>query len=140
MSASDYLSRLSPDDFKRTAGTILVVVGAAIVIIQGIAIWFYGGALMFVVLVNGSGSSLPLGLSVTSLGLFEVVTGAFMLAGAYLTGSNYFKIIGVVIILIFSGVSLALGGGWILGSILGLCGGILSLFRKRDLEPTVPGE
>lgn len=127
--ASDYLSRFSPFDFTLTAGVVVSIIGGAIVLIQGIAVLIYGESLSYSIIFNASGA-ITAGLSVVADGLFALIVGAFMIGGAYLMASNYFKMLGAVIVLIFSVVSIVVGGGWEFGFVLGLCGGVLGLFRR----------
>jgi hypothetical protein len=125
---SDYLSRYSSEGFKVTAGAVFSAIGGSIVLIQGLVILLNGEAMIFSI-QNGTGS-LPFGLSLGAAGVFEIAVGACMLGGTYLVASSVFKIIGAIVVLIFSIVSVVIGGGWVVGLVLGLLGGILGLFRK----------
>ncbi len=108
---------------------VLAGLGGVIVLLQGVIALIYGEFLYFS-FFNNSAGSLPFGIGVTTSGIFEIIVGACMLAATYLMASNYFKAIGAIILVIFSIISVLLGGGWVVGFILGLCGGVLSLIRK----------
>jgi len=108
---------------------VISAVGGAVVLFQGIVVLVYGEALTYAIVWGNGPGSLSLGLGIGAEGLFEIIIGACMLAGAYLMASNYFKVIGAIVVLIFSIASIAVGGGWFFGLILGLVGGMLGLFR-----------
>ncbi len=109
-------------------GVVFSAIGGSIVLIQGLVILLFGEALIFSI-QNGTGS-LPFGLSLGAAGVFGIAIGGCMLGGAYLMASSVFKIIGAIVVLIFSIVSVVIGGGWVVGFVLGLLGGVLGVFRK----------
>ena len=129
MPTSDYLSRFSSEGFKVTAGVDFSAIGGSIVLFQGLIILLNGEALTFSIVYNPT-ASLPYGLSLGAVSIFGIAIGACMLGGAYLIASSIFKIIGAIVVVIFSLVSVVIGGGWIVGLALGLLGGILGLFGK----------
>lgn len=105
------------------------MVGGVLVLVQGIALLVYSEILTYSILWN-SPSMLPFGLTVTAIAIFGIIVGICVLGGAYLMSTRFFKIVGGLVVLIVSIVSLVGGGGWLLGSALGICGGLLGLFRK----------
>lgn len=98
-------------------------------LVQGIALLVYSEILTYSILWNSPGQ-LPFGLTVIATGIAGIIVGVFVMGGAYLMSTKFFKIVGALVVLIFSVVSLLSGGGWLLGLALGLCGGLLGLFRK----------
>lgn len=100
-------------------------------LIQGIAVLIFGESLSYSIIWNAP-EVLPVGLSTGAQGLFELIVEASMMAGAYLMASNYFKILGSVVVLIFSIVSIVVGGGWVFGCVLGLWAGYWACYASES--------
>jgi hypothetical protein len=127
---SDYLSRTSTEGHKVTAGVVSSSIGGVVILVQGLLIFLYGQSLAFATLETETQPTLPFGLDIQLLGLFGIIVGICILGGAYLISSDGLQIIGSVVVLIFSVVSIVVGGGWLVGLGFGILGGILALFRK----------
>jgi len=133
MPASDYLSRygIEPGIRRATAGSFFSAAGGAVIIVQSVLILLYGEFSIFWTLTTELQPEVPyVGLGIGLLGIFGIVIGIAMLGGAFLIFNPGFEIIGGVVVLIFSIVSIIVGGGWLVGFALGMLGGFLGLFRK----------
>jgi hypothetical protein len=78
--------------------------------------------------VFGTGPPLP-----TILGAVAILVAIIVLIGAYyvyLPGG--YEMVGGITVLIFSLISLTTGGGFIIGTVLGIIGGILGMARTRE--------
>jgi len=75
-------------------------------------------------------STATFGLGIQLIGVLGVISAICIIGGALLISSQGLEIFGGIVVLIFSIVSLVVGGGWIVGLVLGVLGGILGLCRK----------
>ena len=130
MARSDYLSRVSQVPNRATAGAVFSAIGGVVVLVQGLLILLYGEASTFLALESEPGPTGPFGLGMGLIGIFGIVIGMGILGGAYLIYTPGFEVIGGIVVLIFSAVSIVIGGGWLVGLGFGVLGGILGLFRK----------
>jgi hypothetical protein len=105
-------------------------------LIAGVLI-LIGGILWF---IDPNFYSLNPSLGGFSLGVANYIRGgiAILLAIVVLIGAYYvylpggYEIIGGIMVALFSVVSIVAGGGFIVGTLLGLAGGVLSMFRTRE--------
>jgi hypothetical protein len=115
--------------------------GFAISLVAGILIVL--GGLAFIALqsvVNSIIDFIPMPVMIPGMELVEsffatigaigVVFGIIVLVGAFLIYMPGKEIIGGIIVLIFSIISIITFGGFIIGMILGIIGGILGLLKK----------
>jgi hypothetical protein len=108
---------------------ILSLIAGVLILIGGI-VWF----------VNPNFYSLNSSLGDFSFGVANYIRGgiAMLFAIVVLIGAYYvylpggYEIIGGIMVALFSIVSIATGGGFIVGTLLGLIGGVLSIFRTRE--------
>lgn len=114
---------------RTTIGFALSLIGALIILVQGIVRIFRGEAIAFL----GS-EELRLrvfsGLRLEVVGVIAIVFAIIILFGAYLIYSPGKQVAGGIIVIVFSALSIITGGGWLIGLILGLIGGILGLLKK----------
>ena len=113
---------------KATAGFVLSLFGAILILIRGLVRIFVGDALAF------SGSDVIrhrflAGVAWTVLGGIAVAVGIIILVGAFLI-YNGMQTAGGIIVLVFSIISILVGSGWLIGLVLGVVGGILGLLKK----------
>ncbi|MEM2102496.1 MAG: hypothetical protein QXM22_03170 [Candidatus Bathyarchaeia archaeon] len=112
---------------RATVGFVLSLIGGIFILINGIA-WF---ALSSIFDQLGLGSMLNfVGLTLDILGGVMVVFAILVFIGAWLIYTPGKEMIGGILALIFSIISFIGGGGFALGAILGLIGGILGLLKK----------
>jgi len=130
--ADSYLSRLSKRQVpnRAIAGAIFSAIGGVVVLVQGLLILLYGEASTFMALESEPRPTAPFGLGMGLLGIFGIAIGMSILAGAYLIYTPGFEVIGGIVVLIFSVLSIVIGGGWLVGLSFGVLGGILGLFKK----------
>jgi hypothetical protein len=126
--SSDYLSREPMEGHKMTLGVACAFIAAVVVIIQGVVAIVYGETLIF--MTFQAQALLGIGLGIGLTGIFGTIIGVCLLGGAYVSSSNGLQIIGGIVVIIFSLLSILAGGGWFLGVALGIFGGTLSLFKK----------
>ncbi len=101
------------------------------ILVQGVLILLNGEFSIFYTLNAELQPVVPLvGLGIELLGVFGIVIGIAILGGAFLIFNPGFEVIGGIVVLIFSIVSIVVGGGWLVGLAFGVLGGILGLFRK----------
>ncbi|MBI4181586.1 MAG: hypothetical protein HY520_01305 [Candidatus Aenigmarchaeota archaeon] len=102
---------------NRTA-SLLSLVGGILVILGGVVVAAIGGALM----------PLPfVGSILIAVAIVGIIFGALMVYGSTLLGKKGQEKTGAIVVLVFSILSLIVGGGFIIGFILGLVGAILAL-------------
>jgi uncharacterized membrane protein YidH (DUF202 family) len=66
----------------------------------------------------------------TTRGIFAVVFGIIVLLGAFLISRPGKEMAGGILVLVFSAMSIIAGGGFLVGFVLGVIGGILGLVKK----------
>jgi len=111
---------------RATVGFVLSLIGGIFILINGIA-WF---ALSNLFDQLGLGGLFGFGLALDVLGGVMVVFAILVFIGAWLIYTPGKEMIGGILALIFSIISFIGGGGFVLGAILGLIGGILGLLKK----------
>ncbi len=114
-----------PEEEKPTIAILLSIIGGILILILGIIILAVGAAFMAFMV--------PVWLSsvVSGIGIWGVICGLVVLVSSYLT---YVKpapyTMWGILILVFSILSFIEGGGFIVGAILGIIGGIWILTWK----------
>lgn len=108
---------------KATAGFIVSLIAGILILIN--ALVFIGLASLFEELGLGFATGIIAGFAAVGL-IFAVlvIVGAVLI---YMPGK---EIIGGILVLIFSILSLFIGGGFLIGLILGIIGGALGLAKK----------
>jgi len=66
----------------------------------------------------------------TTLGIIAVVFGIIVIIGAYLIYQLGKEVVGGILVIVFSAVSIFTGGGYLIGLILGIVGGALGLAKR----------
>ncbi len=111
---------------KATSGFIVSLIGGILILINAVAfvglaefVESLGGVLPFIVediflILAAVGSILAI----------LVIIGAILI---YMPGK---ETIGSILVIIFSIISIVIGGGFLIGLILGIIGGILGLYKK----------
>ena len=130
MPTSDYLSRETREGRRVTPALTISAVGGVLILAQSLLIIGYGESSIFYTLESGLAPTLQSGIGIGLLGLFGVFIGVSVILGAYLMSSPALEIIGGIVVLIFSIVSIVIGGGWLVGLALGLIGALLGLLRR----------
>jgi len=100
-----------------------------LILIQGLVRIFRGAAITFL----GSDEirrRILVGLALTIVGAIAVVFAILVIIGALLIYNPGTQVVGGVIVIIFSALSIIVGGGWLIGLILGIIGGVLCLIKK----------
>lgn len=111
---------------RATAGFIISLIAGVLILING---------LMFVVLaefIESLGGALPIfveGIFAT-LAAIGVILAILVIIGAILIYMPGKEIIGGILVIIFSILSIFIGGGFLIGLILGIIGGALGLAKK----------
>lgn len=110
---------------KPTAAFVLSLIAAIFILLNGLVVAAIGGILALI---------FPeVGIALIALGL---VFGVVVLIGAImLYAQPQQHVIWGILVLLFSIFSLVIGGGFIIGFILGLVGGILALVWKPPVAP-----
>ncbi len=117
------------EEEKPTIAILLSIIGGILILILGIIILAVGAAFM--------GFMMPLWLSslISGIGIWGIICGLVVLIASYLC---YVKpapyTMWGILILVFSILSFIEGGGFFIGAILGIIGGIWILMWK----PAVP--
>jgi hypothetical protein len=117
---------------KPTVAFILSLVAGILILIHSLMLFVAGSIFTFVPIFGG----IVLGLAVLDLICAIVVIYASTMVN---TGLQSKVRLGGILVLVFSIISIIGGGGFILGFILGLVGGILALAwkpRQVQLQPT----
>ena len=120
----------APMSHKRAIiGFALSLVAALIILAQGIVRIFRGEAIAFL----GSDElrrRILAGLTLQAVGVIAIIFAILILLGAYFIYSPGKETIGGIIVLVFAVLSVLTGGGWLVGLILGIVGGVLGLLKK----------
>lgn len=107
-------------------GFYLSVIGGSLIVLQGLIAVFFSSIYYAIIT-----SSLGVGISVVFLGIMLIILGVIVYSSSYaLTRTpDQHAVIGGSI-LIFSLLALFLGGGYIIGSILGMIGGFVTIVSR----------
>ena len=70
------------------------------------------------------------GLALDIVGAIAIVFAVLIIIGAYFMYNPGTQVVGGVLVLIFSALSIIAGGGWLIGLILGIIGGVICLINK----------
>ena len=114
---------------RATIGFVISLVAALIILAQGIVRIFRGEAIAFL----GSDElrrRVLAGLALEAVGVIAIAFAILILLGAFLIYSPGKETVGGIIALVFAALSMITGGGWLIGLILGIAGGILGLLKK----------
>jgi hypothetical protein len=121
---------LAPPPLKRAIiGFALSLVAALVIFAQGIVRILRGEAIAFL----GSDEvrrRVLAGLALQVVGVFAIIFAILILVGAYFICSPGKETLGAIIVLVLAVLSILTGGGWLIGLILGIVGGILGLLKK----------
>lgn len=128
---SDTYSKLSkiPDREKATTGFALSLIGGILVLIQGLLI-IVSSAFIWHMMESMMRNVRFLPRFFTLIGVIAMAFGLIIIIGSILIYKPNNETIGGIIVLVFSIISFFIGGGFIIGSILGIIGGILGLLKK----------
>jgi hypothetical protein len=113
---------------RATMGFAFSLTGALVILAQGL-IRIVRGEITFL----GSDEirrRILAGLALGTIGIIAIVFAVLIMIGAYLIFNSETEVAGGVIVLLFSTLSIIAGGGWLIGLILGIVGGILGLLKK----------
>jgi len=111
-------------------GLILSLVAGVLILIGGI-IWFIDPN--FYSHLSPALGGFNLGVATYILGGLAILFAIVVFIGSYyvyLPGG--YEMIGGTVVALFSIISIATGGGFIIGAILGLIGGVLGIFGTRE--------
>jgi len=114
---------------KATAGFVISLIAGIFILINALMVFalsaFIGGLTSFVPGVGGL-----LGAAMTLYGAIGLLFAIIVIIGAILIYMPGKEIIGGILVLIFSILSIVIGGGFVLGLILGIIGGALGIAKK----------
>ncbi len=114
---------------RATIGFVFSVVSAIIILAQGIVRIFRGEAAALLA-SDEVRQRILAGLRLEIVGTIAIVFAVLILVGAYLIYITQTTTAGGIIVIIFAALSILTGGGWLIGLILGVIGGILGLLKK----------
>lgn len=114
---------------KAKVGFALSLVAALSILAQGVVRIFRGEALAFLG-SEGLRQRVLAGLALEVVGVIAIIFAVLILLGAYLIYSPGKETMGAIIVLVFAAVSIITGGGWLIGLILGIVGGVMGLLKK----------
>jgi hypothetical protein len=107
----------------------LSLAGALLILIQGLVRIFRGAAITFLY-SDEIRRRILVGLALTIVGAIAVVFAILIIIGAFLIYNPGTQVVGGVIVIVFSALSIIVGGGWLIGLILGIIGGVICLIKK----------
>jgi len=113
---------------RATLAFALSLAGAVIILAQGLVRIFHGEIIFL-----GSDEirrRLIAGLALDIVGAIAIVFAVLIIIGAYFMYNPGTQVVGGVLVLIFSALSIIAGGGWLIGLILGIIGGVICLINK----------
>ncbi|UCC33908.1 MAG: hypothetical protein JSW53_02590 [Candidatus Bathyarchaeota archaeon] len=111
---------------RATAGFIVSIVAGILILVNALMFAFLAE------LIEGLEAFIPFFVAgiLTSIALVGVILAFLVVIGAILIYIPGRETVGGVIVIIFSILSIFIGGGFLLGLVLGIIGGILGLFKK----------
>jgi hypothetical protein len=115
---------------RTTLGFVISFVAAVVILIQGIVRIFRGEIIITFLGSDELRQRVFSGIRLEVVGVIAIVFAIIVLFGAYLMYKPGKQVAGGVIVLVFSVLSIITGGGWLIGLILGVIGGILALLKK----------
>ena len=119
-----HLSKI-PKQEKATIGFIISLIGSILILVQGLLL-IVSSFFIWHILENIMRNIKFLSGMVTILGLITLI----IIFGAVLIYKPGNETVGSILVLVFSIVSFFVGGGFIVGTVLGIIGGILGLLKK----------
>lgn len=137
----------SMDEEKTSPNTAIVLsyIGGALILVAGIITLGVGTTFMYGMMgrmMYGYGTG-PIGPLMAGMGILGIIFGAIVIIGAYMIGSSPVPshTSWGIIILLFSAMSFISGGGFYIGGVLGIIGGILAIIWKPatvNESPKIP--
>ena len=119
---------------KATAGFVVSLIAGILILINGVAlIWLYTAIKTFTGFMPQmpmTGAAQAMGSFWAMMGVISLIFGIIVLIGAFLIYMPGKEVIGGILVLIFSILSIFVGGGFLIGLILGIIGGALGLAKK----------
>ena len=127
---------------KPTAAMVLSLIGGICVIFGGLAIAFLGSLVSsFGYLANGGSNG---GTIVTAFGVVGMIMGLVMIVGGFMLYSkpSSAKMWGIIVLILSILSWITALGGFVIGFILGLIGGILAITFKSapSASPSPPAQ
>jgi len=114
---------------RATLAFALSLAGAVVILVQGLVRILRGGVITFF----GSDEirrRVLAGLALTVVGAIAIVFAVLIVIGVFFIYNPATQVVGGVLVLIFSALSIIVGGGWLIGLILGVIGGVICLTKK----------
>lgn len=121
---------------KPTAAFALSLVGGILILINGI-IMFVGAGILAGIAAVVPGVGPAIGGLIMAYAALGLVMGILVIVGAVMINSGAINKVrvGSILVIVFSVISLLSGGGFIIGFVLALVGGILGLVWKPTTPP-----
>jgi hypothetical protein len=113
---------------RATIGFAFSIVGAILILLRGLVRIITGDVITFL----GSDEvrhRFLTGIALNLIGGVAVIFAVLIIVGAYLILKGM-EVVGGILVLIFSALSIFVGSGWLIGLIFGIIGGILALVKK----------
>ena len=111
---------------RATAGFIVSLIAGILILINAIAFFALAD------FIESLGDALPIFVEgiFETLGSIGLIIALVVIVGAILIYMPGKEVIGGIIVIIFSIFSIVIGGGFLIGLIIGIIGGILGLAKK----------
>ncbi len=113
---------------RATAGFALSLIAGLLVLTQGI-IRIARGELNILGVLDEFRRRILGGVALEVIGVIAIIFGVLILIGAILLYKPGYEIVGGILVLVFSALSIVTGGGFLVGFILGIVGGALGLAK-----------
>jgi len=116
---------------RATAGFVLSLIGGIFILINGLLIALFATvAVIPLRMVGMHAISRLIALHVFMLIVVGLICGVLVVIGAVLIYVPGKEVLGGILVLIFSILSIVIGGGFLIGMILGIIGGALGIAKK----------
>jgi len=119
---------VEPKPRKATLGFLLAIVAGVFVLLNGL-VWFLVSS--FIGMIYDEVSLITLALPFFLLGLASILFAIAIFLGAFVIYWLRKAFLGGVIVLVFSVLSILVGGGFLLGFLLGVVGGAYTVWNKQ---------
>jgi len=118
-----------PPASRAIAGFIISLIAGLLILVQGI-LRFVRGTLISGLFSDEIRRRILAGLALEAIGIIAIILGILVLIGAYLIYSLGNEMAGGIIVVVLSVLSILTGGGFLVGFILGIIGGVLGILKK----------
>lgn len=116
---------------KATAGFIISLISGILTLVNALMIIALGSVISEFesISIHGRGATHFAGVALSTWGAVGLIFAVLVMIGAVLIYMPGNEVVGSILVLVFSILSIIIGGGFVIGLILGIVGGALGLAK-----------